>query len=148
MRVLIFIALSLALAGCGTYYKEPQANAPRALISGKQKDCVIGCGGGVFIQAVNGTAMSTMWKANNYYVSPGPASIVVAVADIRLYGVCALQLDVKEGEEYHLSHEIAGDTFVITAYDRSGAAQSACTAKMGPPPAGTNYMPIIIPVSS
>jgi len=148
MRNTLLTVLALMLWGCGTFYKEPSSSTPRALISGKQNACVIGCGKGVFIQAVNGVAMSTMWKANNYYVSLGPTNIVIAVADIGLYGVCALDLDVVDGEEYEISHKIEGGTFAVTAYDRSGTPQSSCTARMGPAPVGSTYIPVIIPVGS
>lgn len=145
-RKLLLSVCAVLLAGCATYYKEPKSDAPRALLSAKQKECIFGCKAGVFIRAVNGIEMSTNWKTNNYYVEPGPNAILLAVVDVGLFGVCVMELNAVAGESYVISHVIEGDKFVVTANDSGGSAQGTCTAKMGAQPAGPAYVPIIVPV--
>ncbi|HXI87384.1 MAG TPA: hypothetical protein VNH64_07995 [Parvularculaceae bacterium] len=136
----------IALCGCATTYKEPTSRSPRALVSGKQKQCIIDCKAGVFIQAVNGVPVSTAWKTNGYYLTPGPAELLVAIQDAGLFGVCVLKINAVADEVYELSDEIQGKTFVVTARDKSGSTVASCTAEMGPAPPAANYVPIIIPV--
>lgn len=146
-RIIIGCIAALLIAGCATTYKEPRSSAPRAQVSGKQKDCIIGCQNGVFIQAINGVAVSTAWKTNNYYIAPGSNSVLVAISDAGLFGVCELKIEAIADERYEISHVINGAEFIATARDKAGNDVSSCTAKMGPPPPTTTYMPIIIPVN-
>lgn len=144
-RTLVCLGAAAALSGCATYYKEPSSSSPRAQIAGKQKDCVIGCKGGVFIQAVNGVQVSNMWKSNNYYLNVGPNRVLVAVSDAGLFGVCELSFSAVDGESYLATHTIEGAAFVVTTRDKAGAEVAKCEARMGPAPT-TTYTPIIIPV--
>ncbi|MEK7266007.1 MAG: hypothetical protein AAB227_07905 [Pseudomonadota bacterium] len=144
-RILSLLAIATALSGCATYYKEPSSSSPRAQIAGKQKDCIIGCKGGVFIQAVNGVQVSNMWKSNNYYLNPGPNSVLVAISDAGLFGVCELSFSAVSGESYLATHVIEGTAFVVTTRDKAASEVANCVAPMGRAPS-TSYMPIFIPV--
>lgn len=144
-RLGFYILAGIAITACGTTYKEPGSSVPRAKIAGKQKDCIIGCKGGVFIQAINGVQVSNMWKSNNYYLFPGPNSVLVAVLDAGLAGACDLRFDAVADKEYLAVHAIDGANFVVTVKSTSEEVVTTCTSGMRPAPVN-NYTPVFIPV--